>query len=211
MFVTYEDILIKVYVLMALKHNEGELILLILNDINLKRAIKEYNLIENLIDVDKQIQPNSVDITLSGVALTLQPNSEDGLYIDPKYPMDNNISEEFEDYYVLQSGEFRLFASNEKFNMPNGLVGFVQGRSSVARLGIEIEAAGLIDAGFSGTITLEVCNQTRHPIRLYKNMRIGQVHFSRAEKAEKLYCSDRGSKYNEQILPTASRIYEDFK
>ena len=100
-------------------------------------------------------------------------------------------------------------ASNEYLVIPNGLMGFVQGRSSIARLSIQTETAGLIDAGFEGTITLEMYNQSDYPIMLFPGMRVAQVHFLRSQRADIPYSLARKSKYNEQIEATGSRIHLD--
>ena len=102
-------------------------------------------------------------------------------------------------------------ASNEILNIPNGIIAFVQGRSSIARLAIQTEQAGLIDAGFRGTITFEVFNQSDNPVKLYKDMRIAQVYFFKAQYADRLYGKEHGSKYNGQIDPTESMIYKDYQ
>jgi len=89
------------------------------------------------------------------------------------------------------------------------VIAFVQGRSSIARLAVQTEQAGLIDAGFRGTITFEVFNQSDYPIILYPGMRIAQVYFFKAQYADKLYGSEKGSKYNGQIEATGSKVYLD--
>lgn len=115
------------------------------------------------------------------------------------------------EYYILKPHEFVLMASNEVLNIPNGILCFVQGRSSIARLGIQTEQAGLVDAGFIGTITFEMFNQTNTNIILYKGMRIAQLYFFKAQHAMFPYGSkEKGSKYQTQIEATGSRIHMDF-
>jgi dCTP deaminase len=137
-----------------------------------------------------------------------------GEVIDMNHPINYRQAEMDEEdgckSVLIQPGEFLLMSSNEELNIPNGIIAFVAGRSSIARLGIQVEQAGLIDAGFKGTITFEVYNQTKNPIRLYKGMRIAQVYFIKAEYADSLYGSaDRSSKYQSQVLATGSRIHKD--
>ena len=72
--------------------------------------------------------------------------------------------------------------------------------------------AGFIDAAFDGHVTLEISNLANLPIALYPGMRIGQLSFSlMTTPAERPYGPGRGSKYSGQDLPTASRLYLDFK
>lgn len=198
----------------------------LLSDVTIAKYMKKGFLV--LGDVkSEQMQPNSVDLTLSSSVLKITPND----YIKIigkddtrdlfdlvntkkfiKYNKDNFVvgtTSSFDSEYILNPNEFCLMSSNETLNIPNGIVGFVQGRSSIARLGIQTEQAGLIDAGFHGNITFEVYNQSPYPIKLFKNMRIAQVYFFKAQKASKLY--DRNNnKYNGQEGATGSMIYKDF-
>ena len=183
-------------------------------------TIMEYNkkglLIEQQI-TPIQLQPNSVDLTLGNSAAKIYPNASlrKGLkifsrrkYIDTRKEI-KYIPFEFKHKVMLAPGEFVLMASREILNIPNGILCFVQGRSSIARLGIQTEQAGLIDAGFRGTITFEVFNEGIYPIALYSGMRIAQVYFFRAEKAKQLYGKEHGSKYTGQIKATGSKIHLD--
>lgn len=185
----------------------------ILSDVGILDLNKEGLLVEQPLS-DTQIQPNSIDLTLGNTWKKIKPNMDD--QINPKYPMEykegvfeKRMFGEYETFYCVKPGEFVLMASKEILNIPNGLVGFVCGRSSIARLGIQTEQAGFIDSGFRGTITLEVYNQTKYPIILYSGMRVAQVYFIKAQKSGKLYGKNKGSKYNDQIAATESRIYLD--
>jgi len=72
--------------------------------------------------------------------------------------------------------------------------------------------AGFIDPSFDGHVTLEISNLANLPIALYPGMRIGQLSFSKmTTPADRPYGPARGSKYSGQQLPTASRLYLDFK
>ena len=114
-----------------------------------------------------------------------------------------------EKWIEIKPGQFILLASQEILNIPNGIIAFIQGRSSIARLGIQTEQAGLIDAGFRGTITFEVFNQTEHSIILYAGQRIAQVYFFKAQYADKIYGITHNSKYSGQIVATGSKIFND--
>jgi deoxycytidine triphosphate deaminase len=72
--------------------------------------------------------------------------------------------------------------------------------------------AGFIDPCFDGHVTLEISNLANLPIALYPGMRIGQLSFANmTTAADRPYGPARGSKYSGQNLPTASRLYLDFK
>lgn len=193
------------------------------------RSILKYNkkglLIEGEIS-SSQVQPNSIDLTLGNTWKKIKSNcqTEYGSSINTRFeigytkgtfipsPTYTSIDKttEMSSCYILQPGEFILMASNEVLNIPNGIISFVQGRSSIARLGIQTEQAGLIDAGFKGTITFEVQNQGMYPIILYAGMRVAQVYFFKAQHTKHTYGSkSKGSKYQLQIEATGSKIYLD--
>lgn len=85
-------------------------------------------------------------------------------------------------YMTIHPGEFLLGGTLEKVNMPNDLVGRVEGKSSLGRLGLIVHAtAGYIDPGFTGIITLEMMNLLRVPIRLRPGRPICQLSFHRID------------------------------
>lgn len=185
----------------------------VLSDRTIKRYNKKRLLITEPIP-DEQLQPNSVDLTLGNTWKIIKSNSTRhgrGI-IDPRLPIIYNEGEFHTDdaipYFVMEPKGFALLASKEVLNIPNGIISFVQGRSSIARLSIQTEQAGLIDAGFCGTITFEVFNQSKYPIILFEGMRIAQVYFFKAQYADRAY--DTIGKYNKQIEATGSRIDRDF-
>ncbi len=111
---------------------------------------------------DEQMQPASVDLTL-GYSL----KKLDGTEI--------NLREED---YILQPNEFILGSTSEKVEIPDDLVGQVDGKSSIARLGVEVHrTAGWIDPGFKGNITLEIHNGGDKPFTLSWEMPICQIIF----------------------------------
>ena len=114
---------------------------------------------------------------------------------------------------MLHPGEFVLGSTLERVAVPDDLVGRVEGKSSLGRLGLLIHStAGFIDAGFDGHITLELANVASLPITLYPGMKIGQVSFMRmTTPAERPYgAGASGSKYQGQRGPTPSRYFENF-
>lgn len=128
----------------------------------------------------------------------LQPASYDLLL--------GEIQDSVNDEKVILPKEFLLASTIEKVNVPNTLVGRLEGKSSWARKGLIIHAAGFIDPGFSGTLTLEVANLSNQPILLRKGFRICQISFHELDKpAERPYGhKDLNSHYQNQNGITAS-------
>lgn len=80
--------------------------------------------------------------------------------------------------FVLHPGEFVLGRTLEEVRMPDDLVGRVEGKSSLGRLGLIVHAtAGFIDPGFHGAVTLEMTNLMRVPIILEPERWICQMSF----------------------------------
>jgi dCTP deaminase len=117
------------------------------------------------------------------------------------------------DAFILHPGEFVLGSTAERVALPDDIVARIEGKSSLGRLGLLIHStAGFIDAGFSGHLTLELSNVANLPIKLYPDMKIGQVSFLRmTTPADVPYGSARvGSKYQGQRGPTPSRYWENY-
>jgi dCTP deaminase len=118
------------------------------------------------------------------------------------------------DALILHPGEFVLGSSLERVGLPNDLVGRLEGKSSLGRLGLLIHStAGFVDAGFNGHLTLELSNVSNLPITVYPGMKIGQISFLRmTTAADRPYGSaELGSKYQNQRGPTPSRYFENFR
>ncbi|WP_457635168.1 dCTP deaminase [Persephonella sp.] len=178
---------------------------MVLNDRKIKQLLKENELVIDPID-EKQIQPSSVDLRLGNDFLIYPEEIE---ILDVKNPdLGNQLKKVVADDegFVIQPKHFILATTREYIKLPDYLTAFVEGRSSLGRLGLFIENAGWVDAGFEGQITLEFYNANSRPLRIYPGMRICQLVFAKMEEpAERPY---RG-KYQGQRGTTASRIYMD--
>jgi dCTP deaminase len=115
--------------------------------------------------------------------------------------------------FVLQPGDFVLWATKEQFGLPAHIVTRVEGRSSLARLGVMIHITWwFIDPGFGrdqlSTITLEIKNVNHVAVILRPNMRVCQMAFHLMDRpAQTPYNLKKSAKYNGQIDPETSRIY----
>ena len=101
---------------------------------------------------------------------------------------------------------FILASTREYIKVSNSYALYVEGRSSIGRMGLQVQNAGFVDPGFEGQITLELFNASDVPIAIMPGRRICQVTFIKLdEPTEKLY----EGKYKGQTDATASRIEED--
>lgn len=96
--------------------------------------------------------------------------------------------------------------SLETVRLPGYLTAFVEGRSSIGRIGLFIQNAGWVDPGFEGTITLELYNANRLPIRLQSGRRVCQIVFARLDAPCR---APYAGKYQHQRGTVGSRIYQD--
>ena len=166
-------------------------------------------------EIYKQIQQGNISITpfnyanlgVNSYDVTLAPELK--VYLSPVLDMRYlNLTRSIaipEEGFVLQPGEFYLGSTNEIAGA-KGFIPMYEGRSSLARLGIKSHfSAGFGDIGFVGSWTLEIAVQK--PVRIYPNIRIGQVYFQKGEG--QIECYD--GKYNYQQGANPSKSYLDFE
>ena len=185
----------------------------VLSDRTIRDEIAKGRLVIDPLDEDA-VQPASVDLRLSGSFRVFRSTSRP--FIDVRETADD-LTEAAEiadgEPFVIQPGTFFLGSTLESVTLPDDVVGRVDGRSSLGRLGLLVHAtAGYIDPGWSGRLTLELSNQSQMPIALYLGMRIAQISFVRlSTPVDRPYGSPGlGSKYQGQSGPTASRIADEF-
>ena len=163
---------------------------------------------------DGCIQPASVDLHLDRNILVFRNNRVP--FIDVRSTNDrltDMVTMGDDDPFMLHPGEFVLGSTLEHVEVPDDLVGRLEGKSSLGRIGLLIHStAGYVDPGWKGHLTLELSNVSSLPITLYHRMKIGQISFLKlTTPADHLYGSaELGSKYQGQVEPTPSRGYLDF-
>ncbi len=115
--------------------------------------------------------------------------------------------------FFLHPGELALAVTREVITLPDDIVGWLDGRSSLARLGLMVHVtAHRIDPGWSGQIVLEFFNGGKLPLALRPGMGIGAINFeTMSSPAARPYNKRTDAKYKEQHSAVASRIGEDKK
>lgn len=187
------------------------------------------DIIEHLNSNKLVIEPRPSDDAVSGVTIDMRLGNkfrvfEDHFepYIDLSGPKDqvekslNNVmSEEIilseDDSFFLHPGELALAVTYESVTLPANIVGWLDGRSSLARLGLMVHVtAHRIDPGWSGNIVLEFFNSGKLPLALKPMMKIGALSFEvLSGAAEKPYNARSDAKYKGQSGAVASRINKD--
>ena len=181
---------------------------MILPDYEILDLIKKNEIVIDPFD-EKSVGPCSVDLHLNNIFSVFKM----GIVVDPKDPKSINsaiesINVKDDDYFIITPGQFLLASTIEKIKIPKNIAATLEGLSSIARLGITVHAAGLVNAGTGikspTTLTLEISCQNSSPVKLYPRMRIVQIIFHRLEGASKTGYDERKiSRYigqNKQIL-----------
>ena len=155
------------------------------------------------------VQPASVDLRLGGSFRVFHNHRITAVDLgDPPAELTEPVRVEEGGTFVIHPGEFCLGRTEEWVELPDDVVARIEGKSSLGRLGLVVHAtAGFCDPGWKGTLTLELNNLTRVPIKLYPGLLIAQLSFMGLDRpAERPYGSpDLGSHYQGQVAATESR------
>ena len=190
---------------------------MILSDKDIRKKISEKAIVIKSADNghETNINASSLDLRL-GRFFRIFNHSQKAILdpMDPESFVDATRLIEIKDpgeAFIIQPGEFVLGVTMEHIEIADDLVARVEGRSSLGRLGIIIHStAGFVDAGFKGTITLEITNINRMPVALYPGMRVCQLAFEgMSSVADVPYSSKKTSKYQNQELPQESKLTND--
>lgn len=168
-----------------------------------------------------RINGASVDLTLSdrfrlfdtqhaASAIDLAGSREDvAAQIDQVMRQEVVLAEE--ERFYLHPGEMALGATVETVTLPEDVIGWINGRSSLARLGLMVHiTAHAVDPGWSGPLVLEFFNSGRLPLALKAGMRICSVAFvPLSSPAARPYNRRRDAKYFGQSGPQPSRFALD--
>ncbi|MEI7741315.1 MAG: dCTP deaminase [bacterium] len=186
---------------------------MILSDVDIRKYLESGKISISPFE-DKHIQPASIDLRLDKKFLIFDITNH--TVIDVKKPVDDLMTKveiDEERPFILHPGEFALGTTYEMVGVGNDVVGRLEGKSSLGRLGIIIHAtAGYLDPGNKLKLTLELSNIGRLPVKLYYKMKIAQMSFSPlSSECSKPYGSDGlNSKYYGATEPQASMMWKNF-
>ena len=174
---------------------------MILSDKTLTKMLEEKTLVVEPIE-EGQIQPASIDIRLGNTFSIVEDTSTGIINLENEIKYKTIKS----DSYILLPNQFVLATTMEYFDLPDDLTAFVEGRSSLGRMGLFIQNAGWVDPGFKGEITLELFNANRCAIELKAGRRVGQLVFA---KMDDTALNPYNGKYQGQRDATGSRVFMD--
>ena len=175
---------------------------MILSDKTISKMIEEKSLVIEPL-TKEQIQPASVDIRLGNTFSVVDDTPSGIITLGNKIEYKSIVT----DTYLILPGQFVLATTMEYFELPDDLTAFVEGRSSLGRMGLFIQNAGWVDPGFKGEITLELYNANRCAIELKAGRRVGQLVFAKMDDSA---LNPYNGKYQGQKGATGSRVFMDF-
>ncbi|ALD15072.1 deoxycytidine triphosphate deaminase [Buchnera aphidicola (Aphis glycines)] len=148
------------------------------------------------------------DHTISCIDLS---SSKDKISKNLKKIMSDEKSFSKKNPFFLKPKSLVLFSTLEIITMPDNLVGWLDGRSSLARLGLMIHVTShRIDPGWNGNIVLEVFNAGNLTLVLTPKIKIAALSFELLSKpVSRSYNARFESKYKIQTGVVPSRIYEE--
>jgi dCTP deaminase len=188
---------------------------MILSDQDIRQAITSGRIgISPALDYDTQLGSCSVDFRLGNVFRVFANTKH--AYIDPQNSqLMSEIMEEVVvpegEAFVMRPGEFVLAVTVEHLTLPDDLLGRIEGRSSLGRIGIIVHGtASLFDPGWIGNPVLELGNLGVMPVKLYPGMRICSFTFEELTSAtSQPYHLKKSAKYVNQQGTDASRYDQE--
>jgi len=185
-----------------------------LSDVDIRRHLDEGRLgIKPL--TEEHIGPVSVDLSLDSRFLFFRHAQLSLINVRERTLKDElqhaNLMDEvdvgWDGQFILQPGQFALGATVERVKLDETLAGWLDGRSSLARVGLMVHAtAHTLEPGWDGRITLEFFNAGNIALALHPGVRICAVSFEHLSQPADRHYGVKGGRYQGQDGPLASRL-----
>ncbi len=164
--------------------------------------------------VEARIGPDSIDLRLGRAFIVFERSKQP--YIDPRDPATaqgatRRLELEPGERFIVHPQELVLATTLERLALASDLVGRLEGRSSLGRLGLIVHStASLFHPGWDGPATMELGNLGLMPVALYPGMRICAFTFQpMTSPVERPYGSGAHDKYGGDDAVLTSRIWEE--
>lgn len=188
---------------------------MVLSDRDIKFALKEKRIVVSPFpNLSSQLGSCSIDLRLGSLFRIFDHSKYP--YIDPyKKDYAADITREVKlkdtDQFIMQPGDFVLAVTLERIQIPDNLMGRLEGRSSLGRMGIVVHStASIFDPGWNGKCVLELGNMGRMAVALTPGMRICAMTFEElSSPTEKPYNTRQDAKYVMQEGPVESKIAQE--
>ncbi|MCC6792090.1 MAG: dCTP deaminase [Thermomicrobiales bacterium] len=188
---------------------------MILSDGDIVAALESGRIkIDPAPDLATQLGSVSIDFRLGTTFMVFEHSRFS--FIDPRSPQSigeamRTIEVAEDEPFIMQPGDFALASTVETLELPDDLLGRLEGRSSIARLGITVHStAAVFEPGWIGTATMELSNLGRMAVALYPGMRICAFSFETVSSPVRTpYRKKIGNKYAGQQTPRASQLADE--
>jgi len=190
---------------------------MILSDRDIKQAIKEGRIkIDPKPNYSEQLGSCSIDLRLGSKFRVFTRSRHPFIDVKSKIPIDDIMEEVVitKDHpFILHPGDLVLAMTMENLKISDDLIGRIEGRSSLGRLGVIVHGtASVFDPGWDGKPVMELGNLGVMPVALYPGMRICAFTFEQlSSPAEIPYNKHKGNVYAGQSSPMASQLNKDFQ
>ena len=189
---------------------------MILSDRDLRKVLKEGKIKVTPADgLEKRIGPDGIDLRLGNTFLVFERNKQP--YIDLRRPetakgTTRQIVVKTGEPFIIHPNELVLASTLERITISDDLLGRLEGRSSLGRLGIIVHStASIFHPGWDGTATMELGNLGVMPVALYPRMRVCMFTFERmSSPVERPYGSGK-TKYQGQTGPLPSNVWDELE
>lgn len=183
-----------------------------LNDTELEAELKKNLIVHPILSKKQQVHGTKIDLRLDNIIYTTKNTIKP--YYDPKNDDESDYREKivlpYDKPFIIHPNELLLAPLFETISVPNYMVGDLQGRSSLGRLGIIVHiTAPIVDPGFSGIILLELSNLGNFPVALYPLMRVAAISFEYIPQPKTPYSAQEGHKYQHDIEGASSKLSKD--
>ncbi len=165
-------------------------------------------------DLARQLGSVSIDFRLGTTFMVFEHSRHS--FIDPRNTQSigdamRTIAVAADEPFIMQPGDFALASTIETLELADDLLGRLEGRSSIARLGITVHStAAVFEPGWIGTATMELSNLGRMAVALYPGMRICAFSFETVSSPVMTpYRLKRHNKYAGQQTPKPSALADE--
>ena len=162
-----------------------------LNREEIKRLIAENNLVSGYLDLDTQLTPNGIDLTVGQIFEFAGPGALDFSNKErvlPEYRLLTSLKKSKDDtlgWWSLSRGAYKI-VTNEAVALPRDLIGIAFPRSSLLRMGMFTQT-GVWDAGFHGRSEFILIVENPQGAQVKQNARVVQLMFTRITETEHGY------------------------
>ena len=185
---------------------------MILSDQDIKKYLREGKIkITPEPDFEKQLGPCSLDLHLGDLFKIFKHTEYPYIDLNDNTPIEDLMTEikiSQEKPLIMRPGDFVLAVTEEDIELPADIMGRLDGRSSLGRLGLVVHStAARFDPGWKGKAIMEVGNLGVIPIALYPGIRVCAMTFETlSSPSETPYLKQKDHKYAGQNAPCASKI-----